>query len=74
MKITTYIDVIKHYNLSELIEGLTSEKEVEAKVETLEKNGCEIEVLRESKFAVITKGGVSRFIKGEDFDRLISQL
>lgn len=74
MKITTYLDVINHYGLSQFVEGTASEKEVAAKVEILEKNGCEIEIIRESKFAVISKAGQSKLVKGEDFDRLISHL
>lgn len=72
--ITQFVEVIEKYNLSFIAGGRPEEKAVWEKVETVQVNGCEVEILRDDKFAVIKKGGQSKFIKGAQFDALMEQI
>ncbi len=73
-KITEFVEVIEKYNLSFIAGGRPEEKAVWEKVETVQVNGCEVEILRDDKFAVVKKNGQSRFFKGDQFDGLMAQI
>ena len=72
--ITTFIEVIEKYGLSSIVEGRPEEKAVWEKVESISINGCDVEILRDDKFAVVKKNGHYRFFKGEQFDALMADI